>query len=224
MSTPFWDLFEMPFAEAERPWEACQDVASRGGEFVIHGVRVAGKYERGSFTMRFRCAGRVLCLVDAPCHMQTQQRSAEGCVLLLTSTKCHPPSCLAVVALRVSAAKGALHTIEVALHTRRGLSCQVCMPALCGVLMQRSSARKRAHRGACLLRARTPPLTRRPAGKDVLDENTPLVGVPAVAKHNPAASQRFYFALVSAELAGPVGSASMSLSFPGTPSQVLRLP
>jgi len=54
----------------------------------------------------------------------------------------------------------------------------------------------------------------------VLDENTPLVGVPAVAKHNPAASQRFYFALVSRELAGPVGSASMSLSFPSTPSQV----
>ena len=24
MSTFFWDLFEMPFAEAERPWEACQ--------------------------------------------------------------------------------------------------------------------------------------------------------------------------------------------------------
>jgi len=24
VSTPFWELFEMPFAEAERPWEACQ--------------------------------------------------------------------------------------------------------------------------------------------------------------------------------------------------------
>ena len=24
VGTPFWDLFEMPFAEAERPWEACQ--------------------------------------------------------------------------------------------------------------------------------------------------------------------------------------------------------
>ena len=53
-STPFWELFEMPFAEGARPWEACQDVASRGGEFVVHGVRVAGKNERGSFTMRFR--------------------------------------------------------------------------------------------------------------------------------------------------------------------------
>ena len=58
VSTPFWELFEMPFAEGARPWEACQDVASRGGEFVIHGVRVVGKYERGSFTMRFRCADR----------------------------------------------------------------------------------------------------------------------------------------------------------------------
>jgi hypothetical protein len=56
VTTPFWELFEMPFAEGARPWEACRDVASRGGEFVVHGVRVAGKYERGSFTMRFRCA------------------------------------------------------------------------------------------------------------------------------------------------------------------------
>ena len=55
VATPFWELFEMPFAEGARPWEACQDVSSRGGEFVVHGVRVAGKYERGSFTMRFRC-------------------------------------------------------------------------------------------------------------------------------------------------------------------------
>ena len=61
---------------------------------------------------------------------------------------------------------------------------------------------------------------RRPAGKDVLDENTPLVGVPAVAKHNPAASLRFYFVLVSRETAGPVGSASAPLSFPSTPPLV----
>ena len=54
----------------------------------------------------------------------------------------------------------------------------------------------------------------------MLDENTPLVGVPAVAQHNPAASVRYYFALVSRELAGPVGSVSSALSFPSTPSQV----
>ena len=59
VATPFWELFEMPFAEGAKPWEACRDVASRGGEFVVHGVRVAGKYERGSFTMRFRRAAGV---------------------------------------------------------------------------------------------------------------------------------------------------------------------
>ena len=54
----------------------------------------------------------------------------------------------------------------------------------------------------------------------MLDENTPLVGVPAVAKHNPLARVNFYFALVSRELAGPISSASGPLSFPSTPSMV----
>ena len=52
---PFWELFEMPAARDGTPWSACRDVASRGGEFVIHGVRARGKPERGTFTMRFRC-------------------------------------------------------------------------------------------------------------------------------------------------------------------------
>ena len=51
---PFWELFEMPCARDCTPWLACRDVASRGGEFVIHGVRVRGTPERRPFTMRFR--------------------------------------------------------------------------------------------------------------------------------------------------------------------------
>ncbi len=51
-----------------------QDVASRGGEFVIHGVRVAGKYERGSFTMRFRCVSMARhCLADVFCSWSGQE-------------------------------------------------------------------------------------------------------------------------------------------------------
>ena len=51
-----------------------------------------------------------------------------------------------------------------------------------------------------------------------------MVGVPAVAKHNPLARVNFYFALVSRELAGPISSVSGPLSFPSTPSLVRPLP
>ena len=50
-----------------------------------------------------------------------------------------------------------------------------------------------------------------------------MVGVPAIAKHNPLARTNFYFALVSRELAGPISSASGPLSFPSTPPMVRPL-
>ena len=53
---PFWEIFEMPVARDDTPWQACRKAASRGSEFVIHGVHVRGAPEHGSFTMRFRCA------------------------------------------------------------------------------------------------------------------------------------------------------------------------
>ena len=55
MARPFWECFEMPGASDGTLWQACKEVASRGGEFVIHGVHVRGAPERGSLTMRFRC-------------------------------------------------------------------------------------------------------------------------------------------------------------------------
>lgn len=51
---PFWDIFEMPAAQDDTPWQACQEVASRGGEFFIHGVHVRNAPEQGPFSMRFR--------------------------------------------------------------------------------------------------------------------------------------------------------------------------
>lgn len=45
----------------------------------------------------------------------------------------------------------------------------------------------------------------RSAGKDALDENTPLVGAPAVARYVSGATSSFYFAIVTRELS-PIGS------------------
>ena len=45
----------------------------------------------------------------------------------------------------------------------------------------------------------------RSAGKDALDENTPLVGAPAVARYVAGATSSFYFAIVTRELS-PIGS------------------
>ena len=56
----------------------------------------------------------------------------------------------------------------------------------------------------------------RSAGKDVLDENTPLTGVPPIAHHTPDATSGFYFAIVTREH-GPVGSGIS----PGSPGSVL---
>lgn len=93
----FWDLFDMPSARDGTPWLACRDVASRGGEFVIHGVRVRGAPERGPFTMRFRSAGKDALdentpLVGAPSVARYVPDSTSGFYFAIVTQELSPVS------------------------------------------------------------------------------------------------------------------------------------
>ena len=193
---------------------SAQDVASRGGEFVIHGVRVAGKNERGSFTMRFRWVHRIRGIVCLRLLFILTLQLGITATAPLSAVVLSGFVCVAGVAAVVSRSQRTRSVCCIAIQAHRTLASPTC----CAEYVLKYTGCIRQHRKSGL------PQLRRPAGKDVLDENTPLVGVPAVAKHNPAASQKFYFALVSREPAGLVSSASASLSYPGTPPLVrLRL-
>ncbi len=52
-SSSFWELFKPFSSEQSVPWRATQDIAARGGEFLISGLTSSGQFA-GTFSARFR--------------------------------------------------------------------------------------------------------------------------------------------------------------------------
>ena len=46
----------LPYSRDATPWTAVADIARRGGDFVISGAVVRSAPQRGTFSLRFKCA------------------------------------------------------------------------------------------------------------------------------------------------------------------------